>query len=89
MATASSSRRSQSRAIAGSWLTTRQTITNSPTVNPTKYVGATVAGTVPLAAGTQYGKVAGYYRCCLRIRSGIDRRLISDLWLSQLSLRQY
>ena len=30
-----------------------------------------------------------HYRCCLRIRSGIDRRLISDLWLSQLSLRQY
>jgi hypothetical protein len=36
-----------------------QTITNAPTINPTTYVGATVPGQVPLAAGTQYGKVAG------------------------------
>jgi len=36
-----------------------QTITNAPTINPTTYVGATAPGLVPLAAGTQYGKVTG------------------------------
>ena len=35
------------------------TISNAGTQNPTTYVGAVAAGTVPLAAGTQYGKVAG------------------------------